>query len=448
MYFQDSSLVDPTAVHTPVRGVSTDSAATEPSVTPTATVWERFGDLRLLLGVLLGVAGAGSALIAVAHWPAWMLLGYPPVVAMAVQAQRQSSPWRMIAVGLIATALVGLCALGYFVVRTAPKSVRHIAALSRPPLRQLPWTARSTGQLAVRELAADDEGDVWGIANATTLVEFDGASLNQLGVPRHFDGHLQHLLECEGYVLATYGAGELAEVGTASPSAIRHVNYGHPVNAGPLTGMMACGSGSVFVAMPLEAKVVRIAVPDLRIVATISVGKFVSGLAYAAGVLYVEDATQAAVITVNLTSNLPWRWTATMPDPKQIVGLRGEGTLLTHGYSSCLGYVHAGARKEQGQQWSIGSGVRALAIGPRHGALLNTSGLLYRFDAETGEEDALPIQVPRVKEATTVVVTTNDRTVLAIPTRHMLVSIQPDAWSHLQGVPRPAGNCLTPSNND
>lgn len=443
MYFHESLLVNPSGVHTPVRGVPSETPTAATPESSTSTVWERSGNIRKLLGVLFGVAGVESALIAMAHWPAWMLLGYLPVAVMAVQAGRPSSTRRTIAVGLVAAAIVGICAAGYFLVLDAPDLVRHITLPPRrPPVRPPPWAVRRMGRLAVRELAADDEGDVWGIANAATLMEFDGASLNELGVPRRFDGRLQHLIACEGHVLATYGRGQLAEVGTASSSAMRRVTYGHPLDAGPLTGMMACGGGSVFVAMPLEAEVVRIAVPDLRIVATIRVGRFVSGLTYAAGILYVEDATQAAVITVDLTSNLPSRWTVTMPAPEQIAGLRGEGTLLAHRDSPCLGYVQAGAHEEQGARWSISGSVRALAVGARHGALLDDSGLLYRFDAQTGEQDAVPIQVSLANEATSAVVTTSDRTVLAIPARHMLLSIQPSAWSRLQGLPRPASDCL------
>ena len=451
MFFRESLFADPSGVHTPVRGVLSERLA--PGVAPElravpelpparATVWQRMGDVSRLPASLGVVAGVEPAITEFAHWPAWMLLGCVPLGAMALRARRTSSVRQTIFMGILGAAAAGVALLAYSALAGSAPLRRAALPPPLPPLTAVPWTVTHTGHLAVREVIADDEGDVWAVANSRTLVELDSVSMSQLGVARRFGGRIQHAIECDNELLVTYGDGKIADVGSVTPGAVRSVTYGHPVDAGRLTGMMACGGGSVFVAMPLEAKVVRLAVPDLRVIARISVGELVSGLAYAGGTLFVDDARQAAVITVDLTTNVPWRWTSTTSAPQEIVGLRGEATLLAHTDAPCLGYVEAGARKEVGEDWSIDGGVRAVAVGSSVGGLVDGTGRVFLFDAETGKEVAAPIHVPFANEATSVALTADNHMIVAIPARHILVSIRPAAWTRLHAWPQPASNCL------
>jgi hypothetical protein len=399
-------------------------------------------NVQKLPAALVGAAAAESALTAIAHWPAWALLGCVPLAATAMQAKRTCSVWRTILAGLVATVLVGLAWSAQVVLGRSGPSGRTTALRRPPPASRPPWSITHTGRYEIREMVSNEEGDLWGVQDAGALAEFDGVSLSPFGVPMRFGGRIEHVIACAGRLLVTYGRGQIAEVVSAYPSVLRRLTYGDPIDAGALTGTMACGGGSVFVAMPLEAEVVRISVPEMQIVATIQVGKFVSGLAYSAGVLYVADATQAAVITVDLTTDLPWRWTVTTAAPTQVIGLRGEGTLLVHHDSQCLGFVQAGAPREVGERWSPGSEVRAVGIGSRHGVLLDSDGELYRFDADTGEQDATPIRVPLAQEATSIVVTPGDTAVLSIPVRRLVLTIPPTAWPGLASQPGPASGCL------
>jgi hypothetical protein len=387
------------------------------------------------------VAAVGTAITQVARWPVWALLVAVPVVAMLTAARLSDSGPRVAATGLVTMTLVGTGAVGYVLLdhQAAGQAVTQRAG--RGPAAP-PWTLRRWGAGAPRELVAAGR-DVWALSGATGLIQIDGTSLNQLGPVRRFGTPVEHVLTCHGHVLVTFGRGRIAEVSPRQPDGTRTVTYGHPVDAGALTGMMTCGAGAVFVALPREAKVLQLALPDLRPVRTIPVGKMVTGLRYSRGVLYVEDASENAVITVNLASGQAWRWIVTMSAPEQIAGLRRGGIIVTHHRSPCLGYVRSGMRQEHGQPWSVQGTVRTIAVGAHHGVVSTTEGLLYRFSAATGRQDAKPIRLTAAASATSAAMTASGRLVLALPGRRSLLAVEPSAWHRVtRGVRRDDG-CLS-----
>jgi hypothetical protein len=450
MYFRDS----PVASHAGLSiGARTSAGATAlpteldivESVDPGADVaapWTPFAGVNKLLAIIVGIAATGTAVSEIAHWPPWVFLGCAPLAVMAWQTKGSSSLRRTALAGLMATAVIGAGTAAYLALHGTETS-RRIASAVHVRAALSPWLVRHVGY-AISELAADAQGDLWTVAAGAISTELDAWSLEQLGAPRRFAGDVHHVIACAGQVLVTYGDGLIAEIGGAETTGVKRLKYGHPIDAGALDGTMVCGDHSVFVAMPLEARVVRIAVPRLRVLAGISVGRFVSSLGFVGGTLFAVDATQAAVISVDLRTNLAWRWTVTTAAPGQIVGLRGGGAVLSHNRSRCLGYVRSGARRETGESWSPNGAVRALAIGRHHGVLVDDRSHVYRFDARTGEQDAQPVKLPLATRVTGATVTRNDTVVLAVPESHALVDIPPRAWKPSLTQSSPASGCLSP----
>jgi len=343
--------------------------------------------------------------------------------------------------GVVTAVLVGVV-IAVWLVLSGPSTDPSASSHTHKPISTpKAWFVKNLGPYAVRGVV-NDGTDVWAIADSA-LLDLDGAALSPLGPVHHFR-NINHVVVCHGQVLVTYDDGKLAEFQDGGGAVTRKLTYGHPIYDEQLTGTMACGGSSLFVAMPLEARVLRFALPSLRLIATIrGAARLITGLAYTHGTLYVEDASQSAVITVK--DNVAYRWKMTAPEPDEIVGLRDPAAILTHQHSICIGYVASGHHQEVGLNWSTQAPVRALAIAQHHGVILDTAGWLYRFNTTMGSEDAAPLHLSFGEYATSLALTAADQAVLAIPSANRLVSVAPTAWKPLHSSTEPAADCLDPS---
>jgi hypothetical protein len=411
------------------------------AVAQSITVWERFKPQFAIFVVLTGAAELVTAISQVVHWPLWALAATAPILATVVVATQTMSLRRTLLVGGFVALLIG----GAFAVRQlegpsqAPAAVHNHEVLGK---RREALVSDLVG-FAIRMLV-EDGADVWGVAGASALLKFDGASLARLGQVRRFGGWIEHVTLCDGDVAVTYDDGMLAVFPDAGGSAARTVRYGRPLQDGSRTGLMACGVGSLYVAMPLEAQVLRFRMPSLRLVARISrVARQVTGLVYDYGALYVEDASQAAVITVR--DDVPSAWTVTAQDPGTVLPMGSAGVLVAHTRSRCLGDVAPAHKQEIGLSWSAVTPLQVLAVAPPQGIALDTDGHLYRFDAASGSLDAVPLYLDAGEYASSVAITASGRVVLAVPSTDRLVSLPSTAWKPLHGQTEPASGCLTPS---
>ena len=267
-------------------------------------------------------------------------------------------------------------------------------------------------------------------------------TLEQLGPARSVGERIEHVVVCEGRLLVTFDKGWIGEMDRERLLVRRRLQYGEVLPDAARTGVMACGADSVFVAMPREATVVRISLSNLQVLARIRVGYTVRGLAFSQGILYVLDSTQNALITVNVSESAPWRWTVTTSAPELIAGLGDGGILVTHRNSPCLGAAVQGRRKEHGQPWSVRAGARAIALAGPSGALLDGAGYLHRFDAYSGRRTAQAIKLPEGRRITSLALAPNGRVIGAVPTKRMLVAVEPFAWRARGDRPPRARECL------
>jgi hypothetical protein len=389
-----------------------------------------------LPNLVIGIAAVGSAVTAIAHWPVELLLGCIPIAATAITARAtRTTSWRRPAiVGVLSSVAVGF-GVAVHAVLAGGASVKPRPTPPVAPAAKAEWVTATT-RLPVRDVAAGEEGTLWALAGPRDLLELDASSLNTLGVALQLPARTEDVISCAGQVLVTYGGGMIAEVGDHGPRLARRLRYGRPVPADSRRAGVTCGGGSVFVSMPLEARVVRIAVPALRVVARIAVGEFVSAVAYAGGPLYAADSTQAAVLTVNLTTNIATHWTTTTSQLGLVVGLGSEAALLMHTDSSCIGLVRPGKAREVAATWSTRAAVQAAATGGGIGVVVDRSGRLYRFDPETGNAIATAIHVPDAEHAASITVAAGGVVAIAVPSRRLLISVRRSAWG---SAPRASG---------
>jgi outer membrane protein assembly factor BamB len=395
------------------------------------------------VAAVLYIINAANAVLQLGSWPAWLLLIVLPI-AGAVVASKLGGSWRTVVwtfalttVLTMATALILSIGSGSSPV---PRSPRPPDPSRRMPA---PFVVHGLGRLAVRELVADGT-DVVAVANAATLLVFDGRSLVRLGPARSVPGRIEHVVVCDGRVFVTYGSGLLAQV---SPiGAQRVVRYGRPLADGQASGMLVCGAGALFVAMPLEAEIVEVSPISMIVTNRIrGVARTISGLAYANGFLYVEDRPVAGVIRVDLASDVATGWTVTAPEPAAILALGSGQALLLHRASGCVGVVSSTAAQEAGLNWSAQAPTQAAAVGGAHGVIVDTAGHVYRFDARTGARDSRGLRIEQAAGATSVAVTGAGRTVIAVPGTHQLVDIDSSAWKPYEGRTEPAASCVSAS---
>jgi hypothetical protein len=414
-------------------------------VTPqeSKTVWERAKARFAVLVAVLVVAEAVNTATEIVRSPSWLLAICAPVLVATIIATQTSSIIRTVLAGVGTAVLVGMVAVAVLALGGPSDPRSDIGSHHEPSPTPTLWHVGELGQYPVSTVVGDG-ADLWAIAGAATLLNVDGAALSPLGGVRHFGSVIDHVLVCDGEVLVTYDDGGLAEFPDEGNGVTRRLRYGHPIYDGQLTGTMACGGDSLYVALPLEAEVLRFALPSLRPIAGIrGAARLVTGLAYTHGALYVQDASQAAVITVK--NDVPSRWTITGPEPREILAMRSAGVIVTHQHSQCLGYLAVGYHQEVGLDWSTHAAVRAIAAAGAQGVVLDTAGWIYRFNTVTGAEDAAPLRFPAGEYSTSVTLTAGGRTVLAIPSANQLVSISPQVWKPLHGATKPASGCLDPS---
>lgn len=433
----------PLVVERPTEAPPALASPSSPSSEP-GTVWNRLKSRCVPIVLLFGIEGFVNAGEGIAHWPLWLMLCTPPILVAAIVSMRTESMRVAIRAALLAGAAVAVIA-GTFLLMSGVSGARRSGLRLRPKLPTPAWSFVDLGRDAIRAVVSDGT-DVWAVTHAATLLELDGASAAQLGPVRHFGSHIEHVTTCEGEVLVTYDDGSLAAFADSGAGPIKRIIYGHPVYDGNATGTMACGGGSLFVAMPLEAEVVRIVLPNLRIIARIQgIARVISGVAFNNGMLYVEDPRQAAVIAVDLTNDLPTHWTVTMPEPGAILPLGSSEAMLTRQRSRCLGHFAPTDRQELGLAWSPTTPVRLAAIGGGHGFLVDAAGWVYRFNLATGEIDAAPVRVPGAVRATSIAATTSGELLLAVPDAHRLIALAPRVWVPTSRVIRPAPLCLPPA---
>jgi hypothetical protein len=404
------------------------------------SVWD--DDLKGPVGALSTLVAFGSALVAILQWPAEALIGLVLLAIVGVIATRTSSLVRVVKAA-VSAALV-LAVVFVFVGLTGSNVPnRHLPRAAANFAHRSPAISVVGARPGLRELIPDGRV-IWGLAGKNTLSEFDERSFAQLGYSLKIGQHVEHIMMCQGRLFATYDHGYVAEVDRLHPRIVGVLSYGHPIDAGRLTGLMACGGGSLFVALPREAAVARISIAGLRFFKLIHVGDKVTGLAYSDGVLYVEDASQSAVITVNLTDNVPWRWIVTIQKPSLISARGSSGAIVTHGGSRCLGTVEQGQRLEQGVGWALKAAATVMAVGPTFGVVADSSGYLYRFDASTGSINARPVKLPLVGRFDDAIIAPDGRVIINVPSTREVIVVPPDAWQPVTGEGPPTdSDCAT-----
>jgi len=405
--------------------------------------------LRRLGAVAVGFAAIICAIPVISTLSAWTILAFLPVLAVAiVWALPNPTVRRALTVGLITTVTLAVGVAVY--VGTSPGDAVTVTSsttttrLTAAVVPVVPWKLSAPMSGKPRAVVVD-ESSAWVTVGADSLVEVDRTSLTQLGKSLDVGRHIEHTILCEGHLLVTYDGGHIADVSRDRQRIVRSRPYGKPLKDGSRSGVMACGGGSVYVSMSLEAKVVRLSLDDLSVIARIPVGKLMSGLAYANGVLYGLDTKQWGVYTVNLTSNVAGGWITTLSDPTGIVPLASRGALVTHDYEPHLGIVLAGQGRERASRWSVPGGVRALDVGAAHGVALDETGSLHRFDATTATLDAPPYLVPSHIVIGKIAMASDGSIIGTVPSKKRLIKIDAQVWHPAAGTRlTPAISCLLP----
>jgi hypothetical protein len=404
------------------------------------TVWARFKQRFIALTVLTGSATLVNAAEQIMRWSSWELAVVAPVLAMGIASTATSSIRRTL---LVAVVVAGLAGVGLLVhsLTTTPRTIQRAKP---PPSHAKPSVVKRTvSGLPIRAFIPDGS-DLWALRGAAIIQRIDIASLSPVGPAHRFGSHIDHATVCGGHLLITYDGDKLAELSDSGrrPS-VRVVTYGHPVPDRSGTGMMVCAGRSLLVALPLEARILRLSLPRLKLLGQIArAAERITGLTYSDGVIYVEDASQTAVITVR--DDIPFRWKMTAPGPAAILPMQVGGALVAHGGSSCLGRVDEEHRQEIGLPWSGQHPIRLLATSRAGGIALDTGGRLYRFNSSTGALVARPVRVADAEYATTLTVTPSGETILGIASAGRLIRIARAAWKPIQRATEPAPGCLLP----
>ncbi len=400
------------------------------------TVWERYkGRLGQALGVIEFALGVFNAFTGVVRWPVWALAVLLPVLAGCVAATRTGS----LRIPLLVTGVTAVIAAVLVLVLTAEHASRKGPAV---PTGIAPAILDKTIAGYHIHTVIPDGDDVWGVSGRRTVLELTAGTLLLLGRPHTFPAPIEHVVLCAGELLATFGAGMLGEINTAGDPRLHTIRYGYPVPAGQATGTITCEKNSVYVALSKEALLLRYTVPGLELSETVHrSAERITGLVASRGVVFVEDSSQNAVITVR--GGVPMRWKMTMPAPATIV-LGGAGALLTHTGSPCVGVVSEENGQELGVPWSAADPLRLLATSASGGIAADDGGHLYRF-GPTGELTGRPIRLEAAEYATGIAITDTGQIVLAVPSGEQLIGIPAAAWKPVRYPTVPARGCLATS---